>query len=79
MKVRSVFDGFVGFGGGQVLLRGGVEYEVGHPLVVARPDLFTEPPAPEVPELVVELEPQAEAEPPKRARAPRPKPKAADE
>jgi len=78
VKVRSTFDGFVGHAGGEVLLRGGDEYEVDHPLVVARPDLFTEPPAPEVPEAAAEPERDAAPELPKRPRAPRSKAKDAD-
>ncbi len=43
MKVQSTFDGFVGHAGGDVLLRGGDEYDSAHSLVQANPHLFTEP------------------------------------
>lgn len=43
-KVHATYSGFVGLDGVPVLLNDGDEYDDGHPLVQARPDLFTEPP-----------------------------------
>lgn len=44
-NVRAVYEGFVGHEGVPVLLHEGDEYDADHPLVVARPELFTDPPA----------------------------------
>lgn len=41
--VKATYDGFVGHDGVPVLLVDGAEYDADHPLVQARPDLFTEP------------------------------------
>jgi len=47
--VKATFNGFVGHEGVPVLLHDGDEYEADHPLVEARPELFTEPePEPEL-------------------------------
>ena len=43
MKVQATYSGFVGVDGVPVLLGVGDEYDDSHPLVQARPDLFTEP------------------------------------
>jgi len=43
MKVTSLYDGFVGLDGIPVLLATGDEYDDTHPIVAARPELFTEP------------------------------------
>lgn len=42
-KVNAKVSGFVGLNGVPVLLTSGDEYDDQHPLVLARPDLFTEP------------------------------------
>lgn len=42
-KVKATYGGFVGFEGVPVLLHEGEEYDAGHPLVAARPELFSEP------------------------------------
>lgn len=44
-KVLATYDGFVGLESVPVLLATGDEYDSDHPLVVARPELFTEAPA----------------------------------
>lgn len=49
-KVTATYDGFVPVDGVPVQLQSGDEYETDHPLVQARPELFTKPepdPAPE--------------------------------
>ncbi len=47
-KVTATYSGFVPVDGVPVQLQDGDEYEADHPLVVARPELFTEPePEPE--------------------------------
>lgn len=52
-KVKATYDGFVGHEGVPVLLHDGDEYDSGHPLVAARPELFTSPPpVPVKPEVV---------------------------
>lgn len=43
MKVQSKYSGFVGVDGVPVLVHEGEDYDSEHPLVQARPDLFTEP------------------------------------
>lgn len=63
-KVNATFGGFVGHEGVPVLLAVGDEYEADHPLVMARPELFTKPPEPKQPK-------QAETK-----RDPEPKPPA---
>jgi hypothetical protein len=50
-KVKAKISGFVAPDGVHVLLTEGEEYDTGHPLVQARPDLFTDPPAPRRPAL----------------------------
>ncbi len=46
-KVTATYSGFVPVDGVPVQLQDGDEYEADHPLVQARPELFTEPePAP---------------------------------
>ena len=45
-KVNATYSGFVSHEGVPVLLSAGDEFEADHPLVAARPDLFTKPPAP---------------------------------
>lgn len=42
-KVKATYGGFVGFQGVPVLLHEGEEYDADHPLVAARPELFSEP------------------------------------
>jgi hypothetical protein len=42
-KVYAIYSGFVGLDGVPVLLTDGAEYDDSHPLVQARPELFTEP------------------------------------
>jgi len=42
--VKAIYSGFVGHEGVPVLLNDGDDYDVEHPLVQARPELFTEPP-----------------------------------
>lgn len=42
-KVFSVYAGFVGHDGVPTLLSEGDEYEADHSLVLAHPELFTEP------------------------------------
>jgi hypothetical protein len=44
-KVKALISGFVGFNGVPVLLAEGGEWDAEDPRVLARPDLFTEPPA----------------------------------
>lgn len=61
-KVRSIYDGFAGFNGVPVPLAVGDEYDSNDPLVLARPELFSEPPQAKKP-AAVEPEPQPEPEP----------------
>jgi hypothetical protein len=42
-KVTATYSGFVPVDGVPVQLQSGDEYEADHPLVQARPELFTEP------------------------------------
>lgn len=48
-KVQATYSGFVGHEGVPVLLHDGDEYDSDHSLVQARPELFTDPPAPKRP------------------------------
>lgn len=43
-KVQATYSGFVGLDGVPVLLTEGAEYDEGHPMVQAHPQMFTEPP-----------------------------------
>lgn len=43
--VKATFSGFVGLDGVPVLVHEGEVWDAGHPLVQARPELFTEPAA----------------------------------
>lgn len=62
-QVFPLIDGFVGYGDGlEAQLQTDVAWDVEHPLVVARPELFTEPPAPPV-DVATADEPPAPAEP----------------
>lgn len=47
-KVYPTINGFVGYGGGDILLRDDVALDSEHPVVLARPELFV-PAEPEAP------------------------------